>query len=127
MDFHGDAVLAQMERILASPEFANSGPAGGLLKLAVENALAGRTPMPWKPTDESRDMQSRLAAFNARAGKDAPVLIELSEGECRFSVQTKAPERAPGYQPSPGRKLFMFALCLIALIGLWLYYWLAVK
>jgi hypothetical protein len=33
----------------------------------------------------------------------------------------------PGYQPSTGRKLFMFLLCLCALIAIWAYYWFADK
>jgi hypothetical protein len=28
-----------------------------------------------------------------------------------------------GYQPSPGRKLFMLALCIVGLIVIWTYYW----
>ncbi len=34
---------------------------------------------------------------------------------------------APGYQPTTGRKLFMFVLCLAALIAVWVFYWLAPK
>ena len=34
---------------------------------------------------------------------------------------------APGYQPSTGRKLFMFLLCLCALIAIWSYYWFALR
>jgi hypothetical protein len=34
---------------------------------------------------------------------------------------------APGYQPSTGRKLFMFVLCLVALIAVWVFYWFASK
>jgi hypothetical protein len=34
---------------------------------------------------------------------------------------------APGYQPSTGRKLFMFVLCLAALIAVWVFYWFASK
>jgi len=33
----------------------------------------------------------------------------------------------PGYQPSTGRKLFMFLLCLVALIGIWVFYWFSAK
>lgn len=35
--------------------------------------------------------------------------------------------KGPGYQPSTGRKLFMFLLCLVALIAVWVFYWLAPK
>jgi hypothetical protein len=48
--------------------------------------------------------------------------------------QTDQPARAPspeppapGYQPTTGRKLFMFVLTLLALIGVWVYYWFATK
>lgn len=34
---------------------------------------------------------------------------------------------APGYQPTTGRKLFMFLLCLVALIAVWVFYWFASK
>ena len=34
---------------------------------------------------------------------------------------------SPGYQPTTGRKLFMFILCLVALIAVWVFYWLAPK
>jgi hypothetical protein len=41
---------------------------------------------------------------------------------------TPSPEpQAPGYQPTTGRKLFMFVLTLVALIGVWVYYWFATK
>lgn len=33
----------------------------------------------------------------------------------------------PGYQPTTGRKVFMFVLCLCALIGVWVFYWFAAK
>jgi len=33
----------------------------------------------------------------------------------------------PGYQPSTGRKLFMFLLCLCALIAIWVYNWFGAK
>jgi hypothetical protein len=36
-------------------------------------------------------------------------------------------QQPPGYQPSTGRKLFMFLLSLAALVGLWVYYWFATK
>jgi hypothetical protein len=28
-----------------------------------------------------------------------------------------------GYQPSPGRKLFMLGLCILGLILVWTFYW----
>lgn len=41
--------------------------------------------------------------------------------------QSKPEPPAPGYQPTTGRKLFMFLLTLAALIGVWVYYWFASK
>jgi hypothetical protein len=44
--------------------------------------------------------------------------------------QSPAPSPKPpaqGYQPTTGRKLFMFVLCLVSLIGVWVYYWFASK
>jgi len=34
-------------------------------------------------------------------------------------------DKGPGYSPSFGRKLFMFCLTLAALIGVWVYYFMA--
>jgi len=33
----------------------------------------------------------------------------------------------PGYQPTTGRKLFMFLLCLVSIIGVWVFYFFAAK
>ena len=33
------------------------------------------------------------------------------------------PDKPPGYQPTPGRKLFMFGLCIAGLIFVWTYYY----
>jgi len=35
--------------------------------------------------------------------------------------------QSPGYQPTTGRKVFMLVLCLVALIAVWVFYWLAPK
>jgi hypothetical protein len=44
------------------------------------------------------------------------------------SEKEPSPESpAPGYQPTTGRKLFMLVLCLVALIAVWVFYWLAPK
>ena len=34
-------------------------------------------------------------------------------------------DKPPGYQPSLGRKLFMFGLCVAGLIFVWTYYYFA--
>jgi len=37
------------------------------------------------------------------------------------------PDKPPGYQPSLGRKLFMFGLCVAGLIFVWTYYYFATR
>jgi hypothetical protein len=126
MKFPDEAVRAQVEKIIASPAFANAGVTGPLLRAVVQKALAG-APMSGRTAEEIRELQSRLQQYYAAAGEDEPVVIELSENECRLSVRSQVEERPPGYQPSPGRKLFMFGLCLVALIAIWVFYWFAGK
>jgi hypothetical protein len=36
-----------------------------------------------------------------------------------------SPDKPPGYQPTPGRKLFMMGLCVLGLIFVWVYIYLA--
>jgi hypothetical protein len=37
------------------------------------------------------------------------------------------PDKAPGYQPSTGRKLFMMGLCIAGLIFVWTYYYFSTR
>jgi hypothetical protein len=37
------------------------------------------------------------------------------------------PDKPPGYQPSIGRKLFMFGLCIAGLIFVWTYYYFSTR
>ncbi len=37
------------------------------------------------------------------------------------------PDKPPGYQPTTGRKLFMFGLCIAGLIFVWTYYYFATR
>ena len=45
-----------------------------------------------------------------------------SEPITKTQQPTTNPDKPPGYQPSPGRKLLMLGLCIAALIFLWTYY-----
>jgi len=36
--------------------------------------------------------------------------------------KSSAGNESPGYQPSPGRKLFMLGLCIVGLILVWAFY-----
>jgi hypothetical protein len=51
-----------------------------------------------------------------------------SQSQADQPVPAPSPEPpAPGYQPTTGRKVFMFLLCLVALIAVWVFYWFASK
>jgi hypothetical protein len=110
-------VNAEIQRILASPEFANSGVLGPLLRAAVRgDKIAGA---------EARELRARLIAYYAGPGKSDPVVIELSEDTEEISISINkpaAPGSPQGYQPSMGRKLFFFFLCLLGLIIVWVVY-----
>src|SRR5579863_5039252 len=60
------------------------------------------------------------------------VISFVIDRAARMDSENKSPDPspeppAPGYQPSTGRKLFMFILCLVALIAVWVFYWFASK
>jgi hypothetical protein len=51
-----------------------------------------------------------------------------SQSHADHPTPTPSPEPpTPGYQPTTGRKVFMFLLCLVALIAVWVFYWFASK
>jgi hypothetical protein len=50
-----------------------------------------------------------------------------SQSEADHSPTPSPEPPAPGYQPSTGRKVFMFILCLVALIAVWVFYWFSSK
>jgi len=115
-DIPAPEVRAQVDRILASPGFTDSG-----LKLLVDSALTGQ---PHSGPDPAA-LRSRLAAYYAGAGKDDPIVIELPRGA---GIPVFRRQTAPvGYQPSPGRKFFMMGLCMVALIIVWVFYFIASK
>jgi hypothetical protein len=109
-------VRAQVERILASPGFVDSG-----LKLLVESALSNQA----QSVPDAATLRSRLEQYYAAVGKDDPIVIEIPKGA---GIPVFRRQTAPlGYQPSAGRKLFMMGLCLVALIIVWTFYFLASK
>jgi hypothetical protein len=109
-------VRAQVERILDSPGFIDSG-----LKLLVDHALTGSA----HSVRDTATLRTRLEQYYGDAGKDDPIVIEIPKGA---SVPVFRRNDAPvGYQPSPGRKLFMMGLCLVALIIVWAFYFIASK
>lgn len=64
-------------------------------------------------------IRDRMTDAENRPNADPP-----EAGQSPTPHPLSAPE---GYQPSLGRKVFMFLLTLCALIGLWVYYWFAGK
>ena len=109
-------VRAQVERILASPGFVDSG-----LKLLVENTLTNQP----QAVADAATLRTRLEQYYADAGKADPIVIELPTGA---GIPVFRRQTAPvGYQPSTGRKLFMMGLCLVALIIVWVFYFIASK
>jgi hypothetical protein len=121
-DIPPDTVHAQLDRILASPGFVNAGRLSLVLKLLVGSAIAGDPCKDPIAPEDTRHLRSRLEEYYATAGTDDPVVIELPE-DTYIPVFHQRVE-ATGYQPSVGRKLFMLGLCLAALIGVWVFYFL---
>ena len=116
MNIPAPEVRAQVERILASPGFVDSG-----LELLVESALSNQA----QSVPGSATLRSRLEQYYADAGKDDPIVIEIPKGA---SVPVFRRNDGPvGYQPSAGRKLFMMGLCLVALIIVLAFYLIAGK
>ena len=110
-------VNAGVQRILASPEFANSGVLGPLLRAAVRGDKIA--------SPEARELRARLLAYYAGPGKSDPVVIALSEDTHEVSISiTKPAAPSQGYQPSLRRKLLFFVMCLIALIIVWVAFFL---
>ncbi|HEV2688955.1 MAG TPA: hypothetical protein VGV35_10380 [Bryobacteraceae bacterium] len=114
MEFATEDVRAQVNRILASPGFANSGVLAPMLRAVVRGDSIGGP--------EARELRARLIDYYAGPGKDDAVVIELSEDTHALEIRVSRPSSPAGYQPSTGRKLFMFLLCLIALIAIWVFY-----
>jgi hypothetical protein len=102
-------VRAQVERILADPEFRDAARLGPVLrKLGKSQSI---------PEPEAQELRPLLAAYYAGAGEDDPLIIQLAaDGSPIYQAKLRA------YQPSTNRKLFMFALCVVALIGIWVFY-----
>ncbi len=98
-----------LEKILASGYFGEDGP---LLRSVVESG----NPATLDEATLSR-LRTRLAEYYAGPGKDHAVVIQIPEGPSAPMLR--------GYQPSPGRKLIMFGLCLIGLIAVWIWFFFA--
>ncbi len=121
-DISTDDIRAQLDRILASPGFANVDNLRIFLTSLVDRAIKGDRGKDAIVEGETDGLRSRLEEYYVSAGKDDPVIIELPE-DANLPVFRQRVE-ATGYQPSIGRKLFMLGLCLAALIAVWVFYFL---
>jgi TolB-like protein len=111
-----DAVRAQLERILASPGFANAGRLSRFLRFVVERTLDGEgdqlkeyrlgTEVFDRPADydprldsivrvEARRLRAKLAEYYAGPGQGDPVLIGMDKGSYSARFETAAAGDTP--------------------------------
>ncbi|MEO5822141.1 MAG: hypothetical protein ABIT71_16680 [Vicinamibacteraceae bacterium] len=135
-----DAVRVQLERILASPGFANADRLSRFLRFVVERTLDGEgdqlkeyrvgTEVFDRPSDydprldsivrvEARRLRSKLAEYYEGPGRLDPTVIRVDKGGYAAAFETatgSAPERAV---PSSSRsnRWLPFALAVAALLG----------
>ena len=137
-----EKIMAQMGKILSSPDFAQSDRSQKFLRFVVEEALAGRAETLKEYTialavferDESFDPQTssivrveanrlrgKLKKYNAIDGRDDPVRIEIPRGTYVPSFETAGQqggsvERRPDSVP-PGRARKPRPWSLVALLA----------
>lgn len=124
-----DAVRAQLDRILASPGFANADRLSRFLRFVVERTLAGEgdqlkeyrlgTEVFDRPADydprldsivrvEARRLRSKLAEYYERAGRLDPIVIRVDKGgyaaafEAGPALAPDTPDQAPASVPETG-------------------------
>ena len=113
-----DAVRRQLERILASPGFANAGRLSRFLRFVVERTLAGEgdqlkeyligTEVFDRAADydprldsivrvEARRLRAKLQEYYAGPGRDEPVLVSVDKGSyvARFEDRPHGLDAAP--------------------------------
>ena len=135
-----DAVRAQLERILASPGFANAGRLSRFLRFVVERTLDGEgdqlkeyrlgTEVFDRPADydpridsivrvEARRLRAKLAEYYEGPGRLDPIAIRVEKGSYTASFEAApALDAAPvpgAPVPAPRRRWLPFALATAAL------------
>ena len=124
-DISADDLHSQVDRILASPGFIDAGRLGPLLKVLVDRALSGDAQNLKESVPGVEVLRPRLEKYYQAAGKDDPIIIKIPEGVC---IPVFRRSSAPGgYQPTTGRRLLMMGLCMVALIIVWAFYFIAGK
>jgi TolB-like protein len=117
----GDAVRAQLERILASPGFANAGRLSRFLRFVVERTLDGEgdqlkeyrlgTEVFDRSSDydprldsivrvEARRLRSKLAEYYEGPGRVDPIAIRVDKGSYGATFETTTPESIVAAAPS---------------------------
>src|SRR5688500_14338259 len=135
------AVRAQLERILASPGFANAGRLSRFLRFVVERTLDGEgdqlkeyrlgTEVFDRPSDydprldsivrvEARRLRSKLAEYYEGPGRADPIAIRVDKGSYTAAFERTTPEPfvAALPPPSPARphRWLPFALAVAGLL-----------
>lgn len=116
------AVRAQLERILASPGFANAGRLSRFLRFVVERTLDGEgdqlkeyrlgTEVFDRPPDydprldsivrvEARRLRSKLAEYYEGPGRRDPVAIRVDKGSYTAAFETATPESVAAAPTTP--------------------------
>jgi TolB-like protein/Flp pilus assembly protein TadD len=134
-------VRLQLDRILASEQFATAGRLGPFLKFVVETTLSGRSaelkesmigvevfgrPPDYDPrTDsivrvEARRLRSRLADYYAGPGATDPVVIELPKGGYVPTFTERGGDPAPLQSRRPKALYVAGGLLAVALLAAWL-------
>jgi Tol biopolymer transport system component len=141
------AICAQLERILARPEFEGAERLSNFLRFIVTESLAGRgdqikeyvigtevyrKPASYEPkTDatvrvEASKLRARLVAYYETEGKNAPILIEVPKGAYVPVFTVRQPEAA-GVTPASALgiswKYASIALVALALTAGALFVW----
>ncbi|UHQ20196.1 hypothetical protein LVB87_03265 [Lysobacter sp. KIS68-7] len=138
------AIRAQLEAILASPQFANAPSIGKMLRFVVEHALDGKADRlkeytlgvevfdrggdfdPRQDTIvrvQARRLRERLTEYYRLSGAADPVRISLPTGHYVPTFEATSFNAAPLPSPRPRMALLTLVLALVALVSLAAVFW----
>jgi len=139
-----EAIRAQLERILASAQFANAPSIGKMLRFVVEHALDGTADRlkeytlgvevfgrggdfdPRQDTIvrvQARRLRERLVEYYRLSGAADPVRISLPTGHYVPTFDWASAAAMPLPSPRPRVALLTLALALVALVSLAAVFW----
>lgn len=136
-------VLAELERVLASPLFRGSRRCHSLLRRITEHSVAGEIdslkeralgvdvfgrPPDYDTSEDpvvrasAAEIRKKLAQFYEEAGRDSEIRIELPRGSylAEFHPHEKQPPRVPITRKKPARRIVIAtgaAACLLIVIA----------